>query len=224
MNWSQMNLWAPARKFAATLRNRMLSKHRSSRGTLPRRSGSDPVFHAWNEYEPIGAHRAHQQNSSGEVSERVRQWRRRVLLKKGVLLHQTLAPKAVDASLAILDEFGLVVAWYDRNRSTSSDEVIGKHLTQFYIRTDVASAVPAQALSAAVTNGSNTRCGWRRHVDGRVFWGITVITPIASRSGRLQGYAHLTTEAEPPWEGPPLNSIRSRVEAECSSDTHPSDA
>src|SRR5690348_15713543 len=137
VNWSQMNLWAPARKYAATLRNRMLSNHRSSRGPVQRRSGSDPAFHAWNEYEPIGAHRTHQQNSSGEVSERVRRWRQRVLLKKGVRLHQTSAPKAVDASMAILDEFGLVVAWYDRSRSTSSDEVVGKHLTQFYIRTDV---------------------------------------------------------------------------------------
>jgi hypothetical protein len=184
----------------------------------------DPAFHPRDEYELIGIHGARHRNSSGEVSERVSQWRRRVLLKKGEHLHQTLASKAADASMAILDEFGMVVAWYDRNRSTSPDEVIGKHLTQFYIRTDVASAVPAQHLSAAVINGSNTRRGWRRHVDGRVFWGITAITPIASRSGRLQGYVHLTTEAQPPWEGPPLNSIRSRAEAESRATTHQSDA
>ncbi|HEU4602785.1 MAG TPA: PAS domain-containing protein [Steroidobacteraceae bacterium] len=126
--------------------------------------------------------------------------------------------------MAILDEFGMVVAWYDREGSTSADEVVGKHLTQFYIPTDVASAVPAQHLSAAVSDGSNTRRGWRRHLDGRVYWGITIITPIAARSGRLQGYTHLTTEAQPPWEGPALSSIRSRAESEPRASVGPSNA
>ena len=215
MNWSQMNVWAPARRFAATIRGRMAHPHRVPRRKFePGKAEGEPAYNHWHEYEPIRADQTHSRSVQTKPSDRVSAWRRRVLLRKGARSHSKLGERASRCSLAILDEFGMVVAWYDRCRSTSSDEVVGKHLTEFYIPTDVANAVPAQHLSASVIDGSNTRTGWRLHVDGRVYWGTTVITPIVMRDGRLQGYMHLTEESQAPWGRAPLTSIRSRLEAE----------
>jgi hypothetical protein len=213
VNWSQMNVWAPARKLAATLRGRTAAPQRVSwRNREPSQSKVEPTFNRWHEYEPADPRSKRAQSLHSTQSEKVNLWRRRVLLKKGARLFASLGEGASRGSLAILDEFGMVVAWYERGRSTSSDEAIGKHLTQFYIPTDIADAVPAQHLSAAAISGSHAREGWRRHIDGRIYWGMTVIAPISMRNGKLQGYSHLTEESEAPWSGPALNSIRSRIE------------
>lgn len=195
MNWSHVNVWAPAAKLAAAIRARMAFSQSDTRRSSPTRQQDhdEPQFRPWAEYEPIGSSPA---GGKAQASQRVRAWRRRVLLRKGASLHAKMGPEASAVSLAILDEFGMVVAWYDRDQTSFSDEVLRGHLTQFYIPTDVGDGVPAQHLSAAVIDGSSSRCGWRRRCDGRVFWGSTVITPIFMRDGRLQGYAHLTREVD----------------------------
>jgi hypothetical protein len=213
VNWSQLNVWAPGRKLAATIRGRTAAPPRAPRQKMePPKNAVEPIFNRWHEHDPIGSSRRHGGSVQSQPSERLSAWRRRVLLKKGARLHASLGERASRASLAILDGFGLVVAWYDHGCSTSSNEVIGKHLTEFYIPTDVASAVPAQHLSEAAASGSHTRQGWRRRVDGRIYWGTTVIAPISMRNGRLQGYTHLTEESEAPWSGAALNSIRARLQ------------
>jgi hypothetical protein len=224
VNWSQLNVWVPARKLAATIRGAAARRRIGGAKTQPNDCEVEPTVNRWREYEPIRGNRHHAGSVQSAPSEKVRLWRRRVLLKKGARVHAGLGERASRGSLAILDEFGMVVAWYDRGRSMSSDEVTDKHLTQFYIPTDIADAVPAQHLSTAAINGSHERQGWRRHVDGRIFWGTTVIAPISARNGRLQGYTHLTQESDAPWNGAALNSIRSRLEEQARTTTPQSNA
>ena len=90
----------------------------------------------------------------------------------------------------------MVVAWYDGIDSVAKEDVVLTHVSRFYIPTDVDNKVPTQNLNTALKDGSNTTRGWRKDAGGRVFWGTTEITPIFLRDGRLQGYAHLTSETK----------------------------
>jgi hypothetical protein len=123
---------------------------------------------------------------------KVQAWRQRVLLKKAFRMHSRMGNGASDHSLAVLDEFGFVIAWYDRERSTRSDDVLERHVSQFYVSADIASDMPTRHLKAALLNGNSIRRGWRLHHNGVAFWGTTTITPILLADGRLQGFSHLT--------------------------------
>lgn len=123
---------------------------------------------------------------------KVRSWRHRVLLKKALRIHLQMGTDANEHSLAVLDEYGVVVAWYDRGRSTRGDDVLKHHVSQFYVSTDVATQMPTRHLRAALLEGGSTRRGWRLHHNGVPFWGTTRITPILLGDGRLQGFSHLT--------------------------------
>lgn len=134
-------------------------------------------------------------------NKKIQAWRQRVLLKKAYGLHQRMGD-AANHSLAVLDEYGFVIAWYDRGRSTRADDVLERHVSQFYMTTDIASDMPARHLKSALLNGSSIRRGWRLHHDGISFWGTTTITPILLRDGRLQGFSHLThVAADAPGDG-----------------------
>lgn len=141
-------------------------------------------------------------------STRVREWRRRVLLRKGAKIHERMGEEADHRTLAVLDEFGMVVAWYDPLDGVANADVVLTHVSRFYIPTDVANKVPTQNLNTALMDGSNTTRGWRKDAGGRVFWGATEITPIFLRDGRLQGYAHLTRETKAISDAVPGNAMR----------------
>jgi hypothetical protein len=124
-------------------------------------------------------------------NKKVQAWRHRVLLKKASGLHERMGD-STNHSLAVLDEFGFVIVWYDRGRSTRSDDVLDRHVSQFYLSRDITSDAPTRHLKSALLNGSSIRRGWRLHHDGVAFWGTTTITPILLGDGRLQGFSHLT--------------------------------
>ena len=45
-------------------------------------------------------------------TKRVRSWRRRVLQRRGALMHAAMARGCENSTLAMLDETGVVVSWY----------------------------------------------------------------------------------------------------------------
>lgn len=133
-------------------------------------------------------------------SARIRSWRRRVLLRRGALMHAAMGADAEHCSLAMLDEEGVVVSWRGRadGNDRDADNVVDHHVSQFYVPEDIAGRRPLLDLHAAIVTGSNTRQGWRRRPDGVAFWGTTVIHAILLRDGRLQGFSYLTRGAEGP--------------------------
>jgi hypothetical protein len=143
-----------------------------------------------------------------QAAERVRLWRRRALLRRGVRMHAVMGPDAVNCSLAMLDEQGFVVAWYDR--ADGNDRVPGRvvdhHVSQFYVPEDITHQQPLRDLHAATVEHSNTRQGWRRHPDGVRFWGTSVIQAVLLRDGRLQGFSYVTRGCEGPEVGVPMAS------------------
>jgi hypothetical protein len=138
--------------------------------------------------------------ADGRRSEKVRSWRRRVLLRRGAHMHAAMGLEQKSCSLAMLDEEGVVVSWYGRadGNDRIADQVVDRHVSQFYVAEDIASKQPLRDLHAATIEGSNTREGWRRRPDGIAFWGTTVIEAVLLRDGRLQGFSYVTRGCEGP--------------------------
>ena len=127
-------------------------------------------------------------------SDRVRSWRRRVLQRRGALMHAALARESQHPSLAMLDETGVVVSWYG-DVGASSEHVVDRHVSQFYIPKEIASNQPLRDLRSAAVGGSISREGWRRRTDGTTFWGHVVIEAVVLRDGRLQGFSYVMRAA-----------------------------
>ena len=127
-------------------------------------------------------------------SDRVRALRRRVLLRRGALMRAALGPDAKNCSLAMLDEAGVVVSWYARNGADDrlAEQVVDRHVSQFYVPEDIACKQPLRDLHAATIEGSSAGQGWRRRPGGIAFWGTTLIEAILLRDGRLRGFSYVT--------------------------------
>jgi hypothetical protein len=140
----------------------------------------------------------------GGRTERVRAWRRRVLLRRGARKRAVMGSDADSCSLAMLDETGVVVSWYGdiSRRRDSIEHVVGRHVSQFYVPEEVASKQPLRDLHRATTDGSNTLQGWRCQADGTIFWGIIVIEALMLRDGRLQGFSYVTRACDGPADVP----------------------
>lgn len=171
---------------------------RVGRGTesgLVTSTGELPVTNAIRVPGGIPASAAHVRRS-----EKVRSWRRRVLLRRGARLHAAMGADAESCSLAMLDEYGVVVAWYGRADGSQriADHVVDRHVSQFYVPADIACNQPLRDLHAAIVGGRSTRQGLRYRPDGTTFWGTTVIEAVTLRDGRLQGFSYVTRGAEGP--------------------------
>ena len=98
-------------------------------------------------------------------TERIRSWRRRVLLRRGARMHAALARDSENCSLAMLDEGGVVVSWHGQG-GAASEHVVDRHVSQFYIPEQIARNQPLRDLRSAVVGGSTAQEGWRRQPDG----------------------------------------------------------
>jgi hypothetical protein len=121
---------------------------------------------------------------------RVRSWRRRVLQRRGALMHSAMVRDGENSSLAMLDESGVVVSWFGQ-AGARDDHVVDRHLAQFYLPGQIASNQPHRDLRSAVVRGSTTQQGWRRRADGTTFWCNVVIAAVVLRDGRLQGFSYV---------------------------------
>ncbi len=140
------------------------------------------------------------------LSERTRMWRRRALLRKGARLCTSIGSTSDFVSLAMLDEAGIVVAWYERGRDLEVDapsSVVDRHHTHLYASADVTLGLPERELHSATLHGSSSQKGWQRGSDGVPFWALTVIEPLRLRDGRLQGFSYVTYRRAAPWRAEP---------------------
>lgn len=136
------------------------------------------------------------------TSEKVKMWRRRVLLKKGARIHLSILRRADDCSMTVLDPTGVVVCWYGRSgdRERSSAPVLNQHVSQFYVSLDSAKHLAQRHLRAAFCDGISSQEGWRLSAAGDAFWGVTNIQVLTHRDGRLQGFVHTIRPSRGPRE------------------------
>jgi len=131
---------------------------------------------------------------------RSREWRRRALFRKGARLQSLTAWTDDFASLAMLDEDGMVIAWYAReSQDADQRSPINQHVSCLYTPQDAAIGVPVRDLCSATIHRACTTTGWRVGIDGRKFWATTTIRSVLLRDGRLQGFSHVMHRKPAPW-------------------------
>ncbi len=108
-----------------------------------------------------------------------------------------LVDAVTDYAIYMLDARGHVATWNpgaQRFKGYRSDEIIGKHFSQFYTEEDRRADVPTRALRTAAETGKFEAEGWRVRKDGSRFWAHVVIDPIRGAGGTVVGFAKITRD------------------------------
>ncbi len=108
-----------------------------------------------------------------------------------------LVQSIVDYAIYMLDPKGVVTSWNtgaERIKGFATDEILGKHFSNFYTEEDRAAGVPKTALETARREGKYEAEGWRVRKDGTRFWASVVIDAIKDESGDLVGFAKITRD------------------------------
>ena len=137
---------------------------------------------------------------SGVASQRLANWRDRLLAARGQQIHTTSVERDDRCAIAILDTSGIVIAWHNHLPYARPYDpgVLSRHMSQFYLPDDIALNVPAHHLSIAAEHGVDTQSGWRRRPGGEIFWGVTVLQSLLLSDGELLGYSHVTRSLHAP--------------------------
>ncbi len=102
-----------------------------------------------------------------------------------------------DYAIYMLDPDGLVSSWNagaERVKGYREDEIIGKHLSQFYPEEDRTAGVPQRALAQAAGGSTFKAEGWRVRKDGSRFWASVALSAIRDEQGTLLGFAKVTQD------------------------------
>ena len=107
-----------------------------------------------------------------------------------------LVEEITDYAICMLDRSGNVANWYSgaqRITGYKAREILGKHLSIFYLPEDREAGLPARALEAARKEKHYIAEGWRVRKDGSKFFASVVIDPIYEKR-KLIGYAKITRD------------------------------
>lgn len=102
-----------------------------------------------------------------------------------------------DYAIYMLSPQGIVSSWNagaERFKGYKAHEIIGKHFSNFYTPSDIASGLPDRALNTALTQGKFEDEGLRVRKDGTQFWASVVIDPIRDADGQLIGFTKITRD------------------------------
>ena len=112
-------------------------------------------------------------------------------------MFRTLLDGVKDYAVYMLDGEGRVVTWNSgaaRIHGYQAEEIIGKHVSCFYVASDLERHRPSEALHQAATTGHFEEHGWRVRKDGSTFWANAVITPLHDGNGSLSGYSKVVRD------------------------------
>jgi len=102
-----------------------------------------------------------------------------------------------DYAMIMLDPEGYVVTWNSgaaRFTGYSADEIIGEHISCFYLSEDFAAKKPTEDLAEAKAKGSIEKNGWRLRKDGTRFWADVILTAVYDDNGALRGFSEVTRD------------------------------
>jgi PAS domain S-box-containing protein len=112
-------------------------------------------------------------------------------------LFQLLVDRVDDYAIFALNLKGQVATWNkgaERIKGYTPGEIIGKHLSIFYLPEDVKQGLPQRELEIATTEGHVEADGWRVRKDGSRFWASVVITLLRDDLGDPRGFAKVTRD------------------------------
>ncbi|MFL5785800.1 MAG: CheR family methyltransferase [Bacteriovoracaceae bacterium] len=102
-----------------------------------------------------------------------------------------------DYAIFMLDPQGFVTSWNEGARrfmGYEASEIIGKHFSTFYTKTDKDRKHPEYELQKAIEEGRYEEEGWRIRKDGSLFWSSVVITRLNDGQGRIVGFSKVTRD------------------------------
>jgi PAS domain S-box-containing protein len=102
-----------------------------------------------------------------------------------------------DHAVLTLDPEGHVISWNAGAKHVTGyhdHEIIGQHVSRFYLEEDLASGKPERALQLATAEGRFEEEGWRLRKDGSKFWANMVLTVLRDDDGGLIGFAGVTRD------------------------------
>lgn len=99
-------------------------------------------------------------------------------------------------AIFMIDPQGYILTWNDgaeRIKGYKEADIVGKHISVFYLPEDILSNVPKHNLEQALANGIYESEGWRLRRNGSRFWGNVVFTPLYDE-GKHVGFAKITRD------------------------------
>ncbi len=108
-----------------------------------------------------------------------------------------LVDSVKDYAIFMLDPQGRVQTWNsgaERIKGYRADEIIGQHISRFYLPEDRDSGRPARLLSDAKRLGRVEDENWRVRKDGTHFWADVVISAVRDAQGVLRGFSKVTRD------------------------------
>jgi PAS domain S-box-containing protein len=102
-----------------------------------------------------------------------------------------------DYAIVMLDPEGNITSWNGGAEwitGYSPSEITGRHISCFYLPTDVTRGLPAKALRRAATEGRFEEEGIRVRKGGARFRANVVMTALRDRVGELRGFALVTRD------------------------------
>lgn len=102
-----------------------------------------------------------------------------------------------DYAIFMLDPDGYIISWNagaERIKGWSADEVIGQHVSMFYLPQARDNNEPQRALQHASVEGYYEAQDQRLRKDGSTFWADITITALRDEAGRLGGFAKITRD------------------------------
>lgn len=100
-------------------------------------------------------------------------------------------------AIILLDANGMVVTWNDgaqQLKGFKANEIIGQHVSRFYLADDVQKGLPATHLAMAAAQGRLELTGWRGKRDGSTFLASIIFTAIRDEQGNLKGFTKFTKD------------------------------
>lgn len=125
---------------------------------------------------------------------------KRVLLKQQsasneLVNYKLLVDSIEDYAIFMLDPDGYIRTWNkgaQKTKGYTSDEIIGKHFSIFYVEHDITAKKPERELELAKRHGRVEDEDWRVKKDGSHFWANVVITAIYDKHKKLIGFTKIT--------------------------------
>ena len=108
-----------------------------------------------------------------------------------------LVSAVTEYAIFLLNPDGTVASWNagaERLKGYRTDEILGRHFSQFYSEDDRRPGLPVRALEEALANGRWENQGWRVRKDGTRFWADVVITALRDAEGRHHGFTKVTRD------------------------------
>ena len=102
-----------------------------------------------------------------------------------------------DYAIILLDPDGNILGWNqgaERIKGYSRNEIIGKHVSVFYMEEENQNNEPRQNLKLARETGRLETQGWRLRKDGSRFYADVILTALYDDAGSFRGFAKVTQD------------------------------